>query len=364
MPTASATANVGSNGYGQWRITLTQTSQDWARNVSVVRVQGFLVNNGSFSTYNNTAIPKNIYGSFGWSGSGGFNVGANSSLLYIDQSFEVAHDAAGYKTVSVGVSYGNTGTNTFGTGGAVQVDLTLDRIPKPPDPPSVHVDGISATGAHAYLTAPANDNGLGIDAYETYILSNNAWPDAGGNVVASAPTYGVYATNLVHSTRYYMTGRAHNGMGWSGWATMGVIDTLNVVPSAPGTPTLTNVMPTTLTVSWAASTDNGGSAIDSYLLRYWDVANPTAYVDHSSANNLTREVTGLIPGKTYGFVVFAHNAVGYSVKSAESDVQMLAGVWVNVAGVWKLAIPYVNVDGVWKMAVPYVNVNGVWKMTN
>lgn len=140
-------------------------------------------------------------------------------------------------------------------------------------------------------------------------------------------------------------------------------------PSPPGKPSFSNELPTSVTVSWAASTNNGGTSIDHYLLRYWpNAAGTGSYIDHSKANNRSRVVTGLTPGRTYRFVVYAHNGSadndGYSDRSSANIFQMLAGVWLKISGVWKLAVPYINVAGVWKLAVPYIKSGGVWKMTS
>jgi hypothetical protein len=138
-------------------------------------------------------------------------------------------------------------------------------------------------------------------------------------------------------------------------------------PSVPGKPVASGILPTSLTMTWTASTDNAGSAIDNYLLRRWTGLTATGpYVD-SMANNLTRLVTGLTPGTDYTFGVYAHNGSadngGYSNVSAYTTVKTLAPLHVKVAGVWKYAVPYVKIGGVWTIGLPYVKVAGVWKAT-
>lgn len=139
-------------------------------------------------------------------------------------------------------------------------------------------------------------------------------------------------------------------------------------PSPPGKPSFSNELPTSLTVKWTASSGNGGKAITSYLLRRYVGSSPSgAHVD-SSANSLSRNVTGLTPGTNYTFTVYAYNGSadngGYSDPSTANSVQQLAGVWVRVSGVWKIAVPYIRSGGVWKMAIPYVRSGGSWKQTN
>jgi hypothetical protein len=91
-------------------------------------------------------------------------------------------------------------------------------------------------------------------------------------------------------------------------------------PSTPGNPTLSEATPTSVRVSWSASTDDRGSAIDAYLLRRRDTTNG-AYTDVSSQNNTSRVVTGLTPNKRYVWSVLAHNGSadsgGYSGESAQ-----------------------------------------------
>lgn len=140
-------------------------------------------------------------------------------------------------------------------------------------------------------------------------------------------------------------------------------------PSKPGTPSFSNKLPTSLTVSWSASSDNGGKSISGYLLRYWKNTSASgSYTNVSQENNRSRSVTGLTPGQYYTFAVYAYNGSGdnggYSNQSSTATLRMLAGAWIKISGTWKLAIPYVRVSGVWKMALPYVKQSGTWTMTS
>lgn len=166
---------------------------------------------------------------------------------------------------------------------------------------------------------------------------------------------------------YGTTGTATFGDNWTVETTL-VLTQIPKQPSPPGKPAFSNEMPTSLTVKWTASPGNGGKAISSYKLRRYVGSSPTgSYVD-SDANNLTRNVTGLTPGTEYTFRVYAYNGSadngGYSDPSTANSITMLAGMWVRVSGVWKIAVPYVRSGGVWKMAIPYVRSGGTWKQTN
>lgn len=140
------------------------------------------------------------------------------------------------------------------------------------------------------------------------------------------------------------------------------------IPKPPNKPTKlasSELKPTSVKLSWSGSTDNGGSGISGYLLRYWPNAAGTGnYTDVSAENNTARTVSGLTPGKEYRFVVYAYNGSSgkYSPASDALVVRMLAGGKIKVAGIWRNSIVSVKVQGVWKMAIPYIKVNGVWKI--
>jgi len=153
--------------------------------------------------------------------------------------------------------------------------------------------------------------------------------------------------------------------GTNATASFGGFPRIPKPPTAPGTPVVSNLVSTTLTLTWSASTDNGGSAIDGYLVRRWDNAAGTgAYTDISQTNTLTRDLTGLNPGQEYRFVIYAHNGSNgqYSPASTAVVVRMLSGFWVKWLGAWKRAVPYVKVAGVWKAVTVYVKTSGVWKL--
>lgn len=135
--------------------------------------------------------------------------------------------------------------------------------------------------------------------------------------------------------------------------------------TAPGLPVASLVMPTTLRITWTAPTDNGGSAVTSYKVYQWDnpegTGTPTVYT--VAAPTLFKDITGLIPGKEYRFLVTAQNG-SYGVNSPSSAaivVRTLSSVWVKVTGHWKRAVIFVKTAGVWKVAAIYDKVLGHWK---
>lgn len=136
-------------------------------------------------------------------------------------------------------------------------------------------------------------------------------------------------------------------------------------PSAPGTPVASEVLPTSLRLTWTASSDNGGSTIVGYLVRRWD--NPegtgTPVDDYVASTALTRVMSGLTPGKEYRWAVYARNGSHdqYSVASTAIVVRTLSGMWLKVSGTWRRVAVWVKSSGTWKAAATFIKHSGSWK---
>lgn len=182
---------------------------------------------------------------------------------------------------------------------------------------------------------------------------------------------GPWGITLGHDANGYRNAdQVQQNLGWSwnrvDYGSIGPYPRIPKAPSIPGKPVASNIMPTSVALSWAGSSDNGGSTINAYLVRRWTGTTPTGpYSDRMNANALSFTDTGLVPGTSYTYAIYAHNgsAAGYSVASVATTIKTIAPAHVRVAGVWKYAVPYVKVAGAWKMATPYVRVAGVWKQT-
>lgn len=136
-------------------------------------------------------------------------------------------------------------------------------------------------------------------------------------------------------------------------------------PDPPGTPYATEVLPTSMRLTWPGSPNDQGSAIYGYLLRRWDNAEGSGPITDSFENNLSRVVTGLTPGKEYRFAVYARNSsddgsAGYSSVSGAVVVRTLSGMWVKVSGVWHRAVPYLKVAGIWRTVSVFIKDGGIW----
>lgn len=157
--------------------------------------------------------------------------------------------------------------------------------------------------------------------------------------------------------------------GWFSNTTSGTGPSYPRIPkpaSVPGTPVASNILPTSVQLDWTASTDNGGSTIDGYLVRRWPGSDMTGiYTDVSTSNTLTRVDTGLNPGTQYTYAIYAHNGSsgGYSLASGPVTITTLASMHIKISGTYKNAVPYIKVNGIYKVLIPYIKYDGIYKPT-
>lgn len=259
-----------------------------------------------------------------------------------------------YVTYSQTVTFklGNTGTS--GLGGPTDFNQYIFRAsaPNPPSAPSIGTVGSSTVTLS--FTDGAN-NGAGIDARQVGYGTDPSTVQATVNTGNSATIGG-----LNPGTTYYFWARTHNSVGWSGWGGRSSATTVRV-PDAPSAPILSNAQPTTIDVAWTPN-GNGGSPITGYEVGYGTSSSAPTTIATSSSS--PRTITGLVPGTVYFVWVRAINVVGPSPWSVAMSMRTLAGAYIKVGGVYKIAVPYVRVGGVWKLAQPYVKSLGVWKQTN
>lgn len=160
---------------------------------------------------------------------------------------------------------------------------------------------------------------------------------------------------------HLISGNATAIFGSSGTISVNVpLSQLGGAPDAPTGLVASNILPTSMTLSW----DSVSGATDYFLEGQLGDTITSPTIDRDSGGGLSVNVTGLAAGKNYTFAVSAENAAGFSQMSDPYTVQTLAGSYIRVGGVWKTAIPYVREGGVWKMALPYIRQAGVWQQTH
>jgi hypothetical protein len=208
--------SLGANA--QLHLQAYEASYDTPSNTSVVQANVWLertAGTGRYSSYTNNSWSDNIDGQ-GASGSGTYDLRGGGSQLLLSNSFTIAHNSDGTRSISVSAAFSDPHAN-IGSGTASGT-LVLTTIPRYPDAPTFNsIDQITAVGARANFTAPANTGGSAITGYTVRTSTDPAF---GSGVVstsgASSPI--TFGGSLTPSTMYYAQVLATNTQGNSPWS--------------------------------------------------------------------------------------------------------------------------------------------------
>lgn len=244
---------------------------------------------------------------------------------------------------------GATGTNALG--GPTTFSKFIERASIPAKPSTPSISSITATSVHVSFTDGSN-GGDSIDSRQIGYGTNSSSPST---IISSDRSTTI--SGLDPGVTYYFWARTHNSKGWSAWSGRASARTLNV-PDAPTTPLLSSVTATSVDVSFTPNGD-GGAKITAYQIGYGITSSPSEIVSATSP----MLITGLTPGTNYYFRARARNSAGWGPWSGARQVRTVAGAYIKVGTVWKLAVPYVRVAGEWKLAEPWTRSVGVWKRT-
>lgn len=298
------------------------------------------------------------YSSDWWNGMP-FNWTANGSTT--KKTINYPTGANWYKVGEVRVTSSQTVTfrlleksSASGIGGPTSFPQYIKRDTIPSKPSTPNISNITANSVHVTFSDGAN----GGDPINARQIGYGTSSTSVQNTVSSDRSKTI--SGLSSGTTYYFWARTRNSEGWSSWSGRASAKTLRG-PGAPSAPLLSSVRATSVDVAFSAPSDNGGSTITGYQIGY----SATKWVVDGTIISATspQVVTGLDPGTVYYFWVRARNAVGWGAWSAARTTRTVAGAYVKVGAVTKLAIPYVRVGGVWKVAEPWIKHVGVWKRT-
>lgn len=214
-------------------------------------------------------------------------------------------------------------------------------------------NGLSFTGSQFGFPAGIAAHGVFVFINHTFTVAHNS----DGSKTVSA------------QVNYSNTGTAMFGADQGSAATL-TLTTIGSKPTSPSAPVASNILPTSMTLTWDPPDDTGGYPIRNYVVTQYkgdnttDDTSPASYTVFGTTINLT----GLRAGQDYTFTVQSYNGpgagTGYSDPSDDTTVGTLAGAWMRVSGAWVVAIPYVRNGGTWHMAVPWIRVAGVWQETH
>lgn len=195
---------------------------------------------------------------------------SNTTYVYRVRAQDAAGNSSGFST----------------SASATTPDATAPTAPGTPS-----FTSLAMTSATANWGAASDD--VAVTGYQ-YRLNAGSWQSL-GNVLS------INLTGLSAATAYTFEVRARDGANNVGAASIGTFSTPDTsAPTAPGTPSFTNLTMTSATVNWSAASDNVGVAGYQYRL------NASSW--QSLGNVLSINLTGLSAATAYTVQVRARDA--------------------------------------------------------
>lgn len=249
----------------------------------------------------------------------------------------VAHNSAGNGSRSSSVS---------------ATPIALTATPTVPDAPI----GLVSTPGNGQVSlswaSPINNGGTAIDYYMVYL----------NGIVGSThyTTTSATITGLTNDQQYSFAITAHNSVGESSKSSALTVSPTNVA-KVPGVPIGLTATPGNdqITLSWASPNNNGGTAIDYYIV-YQDSTD----ISHTAATS--ENITGLSNGQSYSYSVAAHNSIGIGTQTssvtATPTINAVPGIPTDLnttAGSGKVTLNWTSPSGNSSIDYYIVYQNGV-----
>jgi len=188
-------------------------------------------------------------------------------------------------------------------------------VPSAPGTPSV--SSITNTTASTSWSAPSSNGGATVSGYDWQL---SLYSDFRSFVTTTTPSgTSQNVTGLQSKTNYYIRVRAKNSAGAGPWSGTRFFTT-HGVPSAPATPTISNVGQNDATAAWSAPANNGAS-ISSYDIQIATNSTFTTGLVTNNQGGTTKTWTTLSPDVLYYVRVRANNTYGNGAWSATATFE-------------------------------------------
>jgi uncharacterized protein YkwD len=182
-------------------------------------------------------------------------------------------------------------------------------------------DGVVAVSWVPPVSGPATTN------YGAFVWDSSGY--TGRYAIVCGTCRSATVTGVPNGRTYYVTVQGHNAAGWGVTATSGWV----TVAAVPGPPTDVRTLPGngSVTSTWRAPA-NPGTAIDGYGVFVFDDAGYTGKYAWVCPTCTSATIAGLVNGRSYFTVVYAHNANGWGAHTiSEKAVAGTPGPPGNVA---------------------------------
>ena len=188
----------------------------------------------------------------------------------------------------------------------------------PPAPVPAMPTSVAAAGGDGVVNvswAPAA-SGPAVDAYGAFIWDSTGY--TGKYAIVCATCRNATVAGVANGRQYYVTVQGHNAAGWGVTATSSWV----TVAAMPGTATEVRAVPGngSVTATWKAQA-TPGAAIDGYgMLIFDDAGVYTEKYAWVCSTCTTATVPGLVNGRTYYALIYAHNPNGWGSPVASDKV--------------------------------------------
>jgi hypothetical protein len=271
----------------------------------------------------------------------------------------ITHDTAtGKANVSM------TGTFTGGSGPAGTATATIGSTaltdfsgPGTPAAPTVTRSG-STPGTITITSASTTSGSTSITKYQYSVSTSSTGTGTPGTLSGATPV------SVTSTTGYYVKTRAiswDGGEGSWGYGAWSPTTFIAGIPTAPGTPSISNVVANSLTLTWTAPSSDGGATVSSYKVQV-STDNGSTWTTKTTGitfpTTLTANLTGLAIAATYKFRIIATNSTGDSAAGTASVAQFISAYGYRYDG--STFIPITNAKIYVGVGGPGADANG-WR---
>lgn len=272
---------------------------------------------GSHLTINGNSKAYNTY----------ISQSGNESVTHtlVSHSVEVPHNSDGTKTITISGKlvwngYMWNGSSVTFNSISGSANITLDKIiaRTPPMNPRLSIDRTGIVEGRVNVTAGYDCSHPYGTVYYNYGRSTDGtnWIESGWITSSSA---GYTITDIQRGATHRFRVKIKNGKGETGWSGA-VTAKANSIPSKATGLTVSSTRPiNSVTLSWTASTDADGHAINYKVYTSKNGAS-WQYIGSTTSTSIAYNITSDAQGTKYKFLVEAYDTLGvYSTSSASGE---------------------------------------------